>query len=200
MAGKRDYYEVLGVAKGADDEEIKKAYRRLAMQYHPDRNVGDGEAEEKFKEAAEAYEVLRDPEKRQRYDRYGHAGLNGANMPDFGDVQSIFDVFGDFFGDLFGQRGRRGPRPGGKIDIEVELDLIEAYRGTRKTFVVNREEVCSECSGEGTKRGTRPARCRRCDGHGVVMVSQGFFRLQQTCPGCGGHGVVITDPCPKCHG
>jgi molecular chaperone DnaJ len=201
MAAKRDYYEILGVRKEADDEEIKRAYRKLALQYHPDRNVGDKEAEEKFKEAAEAYEVLRDPDKRQRYDRYGHAGLNGANMPDFGDVQSIFDVFGDFFGDIFGQRGgRRGPRPGGKIDVEAELDLAEAYRGLRRSFRIRREDVCPECSGEGTKRGTTTAPCRRCNGHGVVMVSQGFFRLQQNCPGCGGHGFVITDPCPTCRG
>src|SRR5262245_2631963 len=193
---KRDYYEVLGVRREADDEEIKRAYRKLALQYHPDRNVGDKEAEEKFKEAAEAYEVLRDPEKRRRYDRYGHAGLNGANMPDFGDVQSIFDVFGDFFGDIFGPRGRRGPRPGGKIEVEIELDVAEAFRGTRKSFQLGRDDICPECRGDGTKRGTRPTNCRRCNGQGVILVSQGFFRLQQTCPGCGGHGVIITDPCP----
>src|SRR5579883_1303787 len=124
---KRDYYEVLGVRKEADGEEIKRAYRKLAMQYHPDRNVGDQEAEEKFKEAAEAYDVLSDPKKRQTYDRYGHAGLNGMNMPNF-DAESVFDMFGDLFGDIFGQRGgrRRGPRQGRRIDVEMELTLEEA--------------------------------------------------------------------------
>ncbi len=198
MAGKkRDYYEVLGVERGADDEEVKKAYRRLAMQYHPDRNVGDKEAEEKFKEAAEAYEVLRDPAKRQRYDRYGHAGLDGVNVPHFTNVESVFDILGDVFGDLFGQR-RQGPQGGRHLQVQVEVDLAEAYRGTQKTITIPREEVCPECYGEGNRRGTRKDLCKRCRGQGVVALNQGFFTLQRPCPGCGGRGTVIADPCPAC--
>jgi molecular chaperone DnaJ len=199
-SSKRDYYEVLAVDRQANDEEIKRAYRRLAMQYHPDRNVGDPEAEEKFKEASEAYEVLRDPEKRRRYDRYGHAGLDGMNMPHFNDAQSVFDLFGDIFGDLFGQRGRRGPPPGRDLQAVIEVDLVEAARGTTKTIHLSRDEVCPDCTGSGSRPGSRPATCRRCNGHGVVIQSQGFFRVQQTCRGCGGRGVVITDPCEGCRG
>jgi molecular chaperone DnaJ len=197
---KRDYYEVLGVPREADAEEIKRAYRKLAMQYHPDRNVGDGEAEIKFKEAAEAYEVLSDADKRERYDRYGHAGLQGLNVPHFSDAQSVFDLFGDLFGDVFGQRGRQGPRRGRDQKYEIELDLVEAAREVTKTITVAREELCGDCSGSGAKRGSRPAPCRRCNGHGVVVQSQGFFRVQQTCRACGGSGSVITDPCPACSG
>jgi molecular chaperone DnaJ len=197
---KRDYYEVLGVARGADAEEIKRSYRKLAMQYHPDRNVGDGEAEIRFKEAAEAYEVLSDSDKRERYDRYGHAGLQGLNVPHFSDAQSVFDLFGDLFGDVFGQRGRQGPRRGRDQKQEIVLELVEAARGVTKTITVSREENCGDCSGSGAKRGSRPAQCRRCNGHGVVVQSQGFFRVQQTCRACGGSGSVITDPCPDCSG
>jgi molecular chaperone DnaJ len=198
---KRDYYEILGVKREADDEEIKRAYRKLAMQYHPDRNVGDGDAEVKFKEAAEAYDVLRDPEKRARYDRYGHAGLEGMGVHDFSSRQSVFDIFGDLFGDLFGGgRGRHGPQPGRNLVMELEVDLLEAYRGVTKTINVPREELCGECSGSGARRGTRPAACRRCNGQGVVIQSQGFFRVQQTCRACGGRGLIVTDPCPACHG
>jgi molecular chaperone DnaJ len=198
---KRDYYEVLGVSRDAEAEEIKRAYRKLAMQYHPDRNAGDAEAERKFKEAAEAYDVLGDPQKRQRYDRYGHAGLEGLDLHDFNSRQSVFDVFGDLFSDFFGGGSRRhGPQPGRDLLLDVELDLLEAARGVRKTIQVHREEVCGECSGVGARRGSQPAVCRRCGGQGVVVQSQGFFRLQQTCRGCGGRGVIITDPCPSCHG
>lgn len=200
MASKRDYYEVLGVRKEADEEEIKKAYRQLAMKYHPDRNAGDGEAEERFKEAAEAYEVLHDRDKRQRYDRYGHAGLEGLNVPHFNDAQSVFDLFGDLFGDIFGQRRRHGPQPGRDLQIVMDIELPEAFRGIKKTINIPREEVCEECSGSGAAKGTRPATCKRCNGHGAVVMSQGFFRVQQTCRTCGGRGSVITDPCPKCHG
>jgi molecular chaperone DnaJ len=172
------------------------------MKYHPDRNVGDSEAEDKFKEAAEAYDVLRDTEKRARYDRYGHAGLEGFNgAPHFNDVRSVFDVFGNLFGDLFGGgAGRGGPQPGRDLQYNLEIDLLEAARGARKTFTIPREELCSECGGGGAKKGTRPAVCRRCDGHGVVVQRQGFFSVQRTCPGCGGRGAVITDPCPTCQG
>jgi len=201
MAAKRDYYDVLGVRREADEEEIKRAYRRLAMEHHPDRNAGNPEAEEKFKEAAEAYEVLRDSAKRQSYDRYGHAGLQGMNVPHFNDAQSVFDLFGDLFGDFFGTRGgRRGPQAGRDLQITIDIELIEAARGVTKTITVPREELCDECRGSGARRGTQPAACKRCQGRGVVIQSQGFFRMQQTCRGCGGSGYVITDPCANCHG
>ena len=191
MATKRDYYEVLGISRQASDEDIKKAYRKLAMQHHPDRNVGDDEAEFKFREAAEAYEVLRDPEKRERYDRFGHAGLEGTSMPNFNDNEVLRDLFGDLFGGLFGGGGggrRRGPQPGRDLQIAVEIDLLEAARGTTKSLRIPREELCGECKGSGAKRGTQPATCRRCQGHGVILQGQGFFRIQQTCNGCGGRG------------
>jgi molecular chaperone DnaJ len=203
MSSKRDYYEVLGVRKDADAEEIKKAYRKLAMQYHPDRNVGDDEAEAKFKEAAEAYDVLHDPAKRQRYDRYGHAGLQDLGGPTFTNAESVFDLFGDIFGDLFGGGrggGRRGRQQGRDLQIAVDITLEEAFRGVRKNLTIPREELCGECSGTGARKGTEPAMCRRCNGQGVVAVNQGFFRIQQTCRACGGQGRVITDPCPTCHG
>jgi len=171
------------------------------MQYHPDRNAGDADAEEKFKEAAEAYEVLHDADKRRRYDRYGYAGLDGMNMPHFNNAQSVFDIFGDLFGDIFGQRGgRHGAHGGRDLQVTLEIDLVEAYRGATKTITIPREENCADCGGMGNRRGTSPANCRRCQGHGAVLMNQGFFRIQQTCPGCGGRGVVITDPCPACHG
>jgi molecular chaperone DnaJ len=201
MAAKRDYYDVLGVRRDADEEEIKRAYRRLAMEHHPDRNVGNPEAEEKFKEAAEAYEILRDPSKRQSYDRYGHAGLEGMNVPHFNNAQSVFDLFGDLFGDMFGQRGgRRGPQAGRDLQITIDVELVEAARGITKTITVPREELCGECAGSGARKGTQPSPCKRCQGRGVVIQSQGFFRMQQTCRGCGGSGYVITDPCSGCHG
>ncbi len=199
-SSKRDYYEVLGVARDADDDTLKKAYRKLAMQYHPDRNIGNAEAEAKFKEASEAYEVLRDPQKRQLYDRYGHAGLEGTAMPNFANADAVFDMFGDIFGDLFGGRRRRGPRAGRDLQMALEIDLLEAARGVQKEIKVPRMETCSDCRGSGAKPGTRPATCRRCGGHGVVIQGQGFFRIQQTCGACGGQGAVITDPCRTCHG
>ena len=200
MASKRDYYEVLGVARDADDDTLKKAYRKLAMQYHPDRNVGDAEAEAKFKEASEAYDVLRDAGKRQLYDRYGFAGLEGAGLPHFANADAVMDIFGDILGDLFGGRRRRGPRPGRDLQIGIEIDLLEAARGVQKEIKVPRTESCSDCRGSGAKPGTRPSACRRCGGHGVVIQGQGFFRIQQTCSACGGRGAVITDPCHACHG
>jgi molecular chaperone DnaJ len=203
MASRKDYYEVLGVSKDADDETIKKAYRKLAMQHHPDRNVGDEEAEAKFKECAEAYEVLRDPQKRNRYDRYGHAGLDGGGVPQFNDVHSIFDLFGEVFGlgDIFGrQQGRGGRRAGRHLEATLEITLAEAALGTKKTLPFSREELCSECSGNGSRRGSQPTMCKRCNGQGAVLMSQGIFRIQQTCRTCGGRGVVIVDPCTTCQG
>jgi molecular chaperone DnaJ len=200
MAEKRDYYEVLGVRREASDDELKKAYRGLAMKYHPDRNSGDAEAAHRFKEVAEAYAVLSDSQKRQAYDRYGHAGLNGMQMPDFTSPDSIFDVLGDLFGGIFGGSHQRGPRQGQSIGVEMELELREAARGCKKTVTIPREENCGECGGNGSRRGSSPAPCRHCRGQGVVLMNQGFFRLQQTCRGCGGRGFVITDPCSACHG
>jgi molecular chaperone DnaJ len=198
---KRDYYEVLEIERGAVGDSITRAYRKLAMRYHPDRNGGNKEAEEKFKEAAEAYDVLRDAEKRARYDRYGHAGLEGFNgAPHFNDARDVFNVFGNLFGDLFGGSQRGGPQAGRDLQYNLEIDLVEAARGIKKSFTIPREELCPECSGTGAKRGTRPATCRRCDGHGVVIQRQGFFSVQRTCPGCGGRGSVIADPCGHCHG
>jgi molecular chaperone DnaJ len=200
MAQKRDYYEVLGVSRDADEDTLKKAYRKLAMQFHPDRNAGDPEAERQFKEASEAYDVLRDGQKRQLYDRYGHAGLQGAGLPNFGNIDPM-DIFGDILGDLFGGgRRRRGPQPGRDLQMAIEIDLLDAARGLKKEIKVPRAETCSDCSGSGAKPGTRPTNCRRCGGHGVVIQGQGFFRIQQTCGACGGQGAVITDPCRTCHG
>src|SRR5438552_14197236 len=156
MAGaKRDYYEVLEVERGADADAIARAYRKLAMRFHPDRNAGDKAAEDKFKEAAEAYDVLRDPDKRARYDRYGHAGLNGIGGPQFHDARSVFDVFGNLFGDLFGSGGgmRGGPQAGRDLQYHLDIDLLEAAKGVRKTFTIPREELCQECSGSGAKKG-----------------------------------------------
>jgi len=201
MADKRDFYDVLGVRKEASDDELKKAYRGLAMKYHPDRNSGDEDAAHRFKEVAEAYAVLSDPQKRQTYDRYGFAGLNGISMPDFSSSQSIFDLFGDLLGGIFGGGARqRGPRPGQDLGFEMEIDLVEAYRGCTKSITIPRAENCSECGGSGCRKGTSPTQCRHCRGHGVVLTNQGFFRIQQTCRGCGGRGVIITDPCPHCQG
>jgi molecular chaperone DnaJ len=199
VASKRDYYEVLMVARDADDEAIKSAYRKLAMQHHPDRNPGDHEAEIRFREITEAYEVLRDPNKRQRYDRYGHAGLD-AQLPNFGQADNVMDLFGDLFGGMFGGRMRRGPQPGRDLQVTVELDLLEAVRGVEKTITIPREEPCGDCGGSGCKKGSKPATCRRCNGQGVVIQGHGFFRIQQTCSGCGGSGAIITDPCNTCRG
>lgn len=202
MTSQRCYYEILGVAKDADDETIKKAYRQLALKYHPDRNHGDKEAETRFKEAAEAYEVLRDPAKRQRYDRYGHAGLNGMGIPSFDSAESIFDVFGDLFGGIFGggSRRRRGPRPGRDLQMAVSIDLREAAEGTTKSVTIHRPERCSTCSGSGMRPGSERSTCRRCGGRGEVAIVQGPFQMVQTCSACGGQGSVINDPCHDCRG
>jgi len=197
---KRCFYEILGVAREADEETLKKAYRKLAMQYHPDRNPGDAEADGKFKEAAEAFEVLRDPQKRQRYDRYGHAGLEGVAGHNFSNADSVMDMFGDLFGDLFGGRRQRGPRQGSDLQVAFEIDLVEAYKGTQRELKIPRQERCHDCGGSGARPGSQPVQCRRCNGHGVVIQGQGFFRVQQTCSACRGQGVVISDPCQTCRG
>ncbi len=203
-ATKRDYYEVLGINRDAAPDDIKKAYRQMALKFHPDRNPGDDEAPKKFKEAAEAYEVLSDPDKRQRYDRYGHAGLNGAAFHDFRSADDIMSAFGDIFGgaifgDLFAER-RRGPRPGPDLLMKLEINLVEAARGATRTIDVNRQDFCSECRGSGARKGTSPTTCNYCGGRGQIVQARGFFQMATTCPACGGEGVRITDPCTNCRG
>lgn len=201
---KRDFYEVLGVARDSEPDDVKRAYRQMALKFHPDRNPGDKDAEKRFKEAAEAYEVLSDPEKRQRYDRYGHAGLEGAAVHDFrstDDIMSAFsDIFGGgLFGDLFGER-RRGPRPGPDLLMKLEIELVEAARGTSRSIEVSRQEFCSDCRGSGSRKGTSPTTCNYCGGRGQIVQARGFFQVATTCPACGGDGVRVTDPCPTCRG
>ena len=206
MAEKRDYYEVLGVERSASNGQISEAYRKLALKYHPDRNPGDDEAVVKFKEAAEAFEVLSHAEKRAAYDRYGHAGLAGGGAPQFHDIGDIFAAFGDIFGeglfgDFFGRgRGGRRPRRGGDIHCEVTLDLLEAARGTAKIVQFERHQKCETCGGSGAKPGTHPEPCSYCGGHGVVVQSSGIFSMQTTCPSCHGAGIVIRHRCTACRG
>ena len=202
---KRDYYEVLGVNRDAGDDEIKKAYRKLAMKYHPDRNPDNKEAEEKFKEAKEAYEMLSDPQKKAAYDRYGHAGVDpsmGAG-PGAQGFDGFADAFGDIFGDLFGGGGRGGRSNvyrGADLRYNLEITLEEAARGAEKTIRIPTVEECGTCHGSGAKPGTHPKPCPTCQGHGQVRVPQGFFSIQQTCPKCHGSGKIIPDPCRDCGG
>ncbi|GJM04537.1 MAG: chaperone protein DnaJ [marine bacterium B5-7] len=205
MADKRDYYEVLGVSKNADEAELKKAYRRLAMKHHPDRNEGDDKAEEKFKEAKEAYDILSEPQKRAAYDQFGHAGVDtsaaggGAGGAGFGD---IFDsVFGDIFGGG-GAGGRGGSRVyrGADLRYNLELSLEDAVAGTTVKIRVPKMVVCESCKGSGAKKGSAPVSCPTCGGHGQVRMQQGFFSVQQACPQCRGQGKIISDPCGPCRG
>lgn len=200
---KRDYYEVLSVSRTSTEVELTKAYRKLAMQHHPDRNVGDAEAEVRFKEVTEAYEVLKDPQKRAVYDRHGHAGLSGMNGGGGGGAgfTDLFDdLLGSFFGGGGGRRGRGGPRPGRDIQAVIDLDLVEAATGVKRTQTVPREENCQTCGGSGAKPGTKPAACKRCGGQGQVVMNQGFLSVAQPCRACNGRGHVITDPCGGCRG
>lgn len=206
MAEKRCYYEVLGVSRSATDAEISEAYRKLALKYHPDRNPADEYAVARFKEAAEAFEVLSNPEKRARYDRYGHAGIEGiaGGAPHFRDVSDIFDAFGDMFGDFFGglggRRRRRRVHRGADVRCEVTLDLLEAARGATKVVRFQRHERCESCGGTGAKPGTHPESCPYCGGSGQVVQSTGIFSLQTTCPSCHGTGRIIRDACSECRG
>ncbi|MFL9815464.1 molecular chaperone DnaJ [Stutzerimonas sp. VN223-3] len=203
---KRDYYEVLGVERGASEAELKKAYRRLAMKHHPDRNPGDKAAEDAFKEANEAYEVLSDASKRQAYDQYGHAGVDpqmGAGAGAAYGNANFSDIFGDVFSDFFaGGRGssRGGAQRGSDLRYTLELDLEEAVRGTTVTIRVPTLAECKTCDGSGAKKGTSPVTCTTCGGIGQVRMQQGFFSVQQTCPRCHGSGKMISDPCGSCHG
>jgi len=207
---KRDYYEVLGVNKGANAGEVKKAYRKLALKYHPDKNPGDKAAEDKFKECAEAYEVLSNTDKRSRYDQYGHDGLRGSGMHDFSHMNAddISSVFGDIFGDIFGgfgggsRRGQRrnGPQRGLDLETSVELTLNEIADGAEKTIEFTRQDECESCKGSGGEKGAQPKTCGTCGGSGQVARGGGFFQMVSTCPTCSGSGQVISKPCRKCRG
>ena len=217
---KRDYYDILGVSRSASQEEIKKAYRQMALKYHPDRNPGNKEAEDQFKEAAEAYEVLSDQEKRRRYDQFGHEGMRGVHGRDFHDVNDIFSAFGDIFGGGFGGgifdevfggsgRGRRSSRsqhgtPGADLKVKLPLTLEEIATGIEKKIKVRKQKKCDVCNGSGTKSGTETSSCPQCNGSGELrQVSRsmfGQFVNIATCPTCGGEGRIVRDPCLNCHG
>jgi molecular chaperone DnaJ len=210
MATKRDYYEILGVPKNASDEEIKKAYRKLAMKYHPDRNEGDKNAEAKFKEAKEAYEMLSDAQKRAAYDQFGHAGVDpnmrgGFGGPGAEGFGGFAEAFGDIFGDIFGggragAGGRRQVYRGADLSYAMEVTLEEAAAGKEAQIRIPSWESCETCHGSGAKPGTQAKTCTTCNGAGVVQMRQGFFSVQQTCPHCRGTGKIIPEPCPTCHG
>ena len=207
MADKRDYYEVLGAKKDATEKELKKLYRKLAMQYHPDRNPDNPEAEAKFKEAAEAYDVLSNAEKRARYDRFGHAGMSGAG---FGSTDDIFSSFGDMFADLFGfgggggqqrrRKGRNGPRQGSDVRFDLTVSFEEAIQGTTKEVTLKRSEECDTCDGTGGKAGTEPVVCATCGGRGEVIQQQAFLQVRTTCPTCRGAGRTYKESCSVCSG
>lgn len=209
MPDKRDYYEVLGVSKGASDDELKKAYRKLAKQYHPDLNPGNKEAEAKFKEANEAYAVLSDSEKRQNYDQYGHAGVDGQGFGGFNGAGfdiDLDDLFGSFFGGGFGgsRQRRTGPQRGANLKYRMNLDFMEAAFGVEREIKVSKEDLCDTCHGHGTKDGSEPEKCSTCQGSGQVNQRQqtmfGAVMTSRACPACGGKGTVVKNPCGTCGG
>ncbi|MBQ9537018.1 MAG: molecular chaperone DnaJ [Desulfovibrionaceae bacterium] len=197
----RDYYEVLGVSRNATEDELKKAYRKLAMKYHPDHNPGDAEAEQKFKEAAEAYDVLRDENKRARYDRFGFAGMHDGGGG-FNSADDIFSHFGDIFGDLFGfsMHSSQQAARGADLRYNLTISFEQAAKGDKVTLTIPRHATCPDCNGSGAAKGTRPETCRHCNGSGQVRRSQGFFQIAMPCPVCHGQGKVIVKPCPCCKG
>ncbi|MGL4447624.1 MAG: molecular chaperone DnaJ, partial [Shewanella sp.] len=201
---KRDYYEVLGVGRDASEREIKKAYKRLAMKFHPDRNPGDKSAEANFKEVKEAYEILTDTDKKAAYDQFGHAGVDPNRGGGYGGGQGDFgDIFGDVFGDIFGGGRRGGQRQaarGSDLRYNLELSLEEAVKGLTKELRIPTLASCDVCDGSGAKKGTSATTCGTCHGQGQVQMRQGFFAVQQPCPTCHGRGKIIKDPCTKCHG
>lgn len=210
MADKRDYYEILEITRTASDQEIKSAYRRLAMKYHPDRNQGDATAEERFKEASEAYSVLSDAQKRAQYDRFGHAGVGNGGSNGAGFDPTVFQDFGDIFGDIFGfgdlfgagagRRGRNRAQRGSDLRYDLEISFDEALHGVDHDIVFHRQEGCEACRGRGTRGGAEPATCSSCGGRGQVRFQQGFFSVARTCSSCGGTGSIVRDPCPECRG
>ncbi|EEF80049.1 Chaperone protein DnaJ [Methylophaga thiooxydans] len=203
---KRDFYEVLGISRTATEAEIKKAYRRMAMKYHPDRNPDDAEAESKFKEAKEAYEILSDSQKRTAYDQFGHDGVDqsmGGGFGRGGGAGGFSDIFGDVFNDIFGAGGAGGRQQayrGADLRYRLDLSLEEAVAGTTAKIRIPVNVECKTCDGSGAKKGTEPVTCTTCGGHGQVRIQQGFFTMQQACPHCGGTGKMIKDPCTDCHG
>lgn len=203
---KRDYYEVLGVDKGANKQELKKAYRRVAMKFHPDRNPDNEEAEAKFKEANEAYEVLSNEDKRAAYDRFGHAGVDGQAGGGYGGggPEGFSDIFGDVFGDIFGGGGgggrQRGPARGSDLKYNLEIELGQAVTGTTVSIDIPKLDSCDVCDGSGAAAGSTPTTCNTCGGVGQVRMQQGFFAVQQTCPTCHGNGRIISNPCRPCRG
>lgn len=199
----RDYYEILSVSRTAGEDEIRQAYRKLAMRYHPDRNPDDAEAAMKFREAAEAYEVLRDPEKRARYDHFGHAGIEGAGAAGFGSAEDIFAHFSDIFGDLFGfASANAGPRPEAGADLRYNLTISfkQAAHGDEVSLELPKHISCPDCKGSGAAADAKVETCRQCKGTGQVRRSQGFFQIAMPCPGCHGSGQTISRPCPRCKG
>lgn len=204
MATKRDYYEILGVARNATESDLKSAYRKLAIKFHPDKNPGDKEAEDKFKEAAEAYEVLRDPQKRQIYDQFGHQGLEGSGFSGFGGFEDIFSSFGGIFEDLFGFGGGRSRSQnryrGSDLRYDMTLEFEQAAFGIETQIEIEKMDACKSCGGSGCKSGTYPETCRQCQGSGQVSRSQGFFTVRTTCSVCRGAGQVIVHPCDECRG
>ncbi|UCE52488.1 MAG: molecular chaperone DnaJ [Desulfobacterales bacterium] len=204
MSTKRDYYDILGVNRNASEDELKASYRKLALNYHPDRNPGNKEAEDKFKEAAEAYEVLRDPEKRSIYDQFGHQGLEGSGFSGFGGFEDIFSSFSDIFEDFFGfgmrRRSRTRVQRGADLRYDLTLSFMEAAFGTETEIEIEKTEPCPECHGNGCEPGTQPETCRQCGGTGQVSRTQGFFTVRTTCANCRGQGQTIPHPCAKCRG
>jgi len=217
VAGKQDYYELLGVKRNASEGDIKKAYRKLAMKYHPDKNPGDKEAESRFKEISEAYEILSDPSKRQQYDRFGHEGLKSAFGPggfdfarDFTHAADLQDILGSLFGeggglfdDFFGggrRRTREGPQKGSDLRFDLEIDLEEAAFGSERSVTLPMNQDCAKCHGSGVASGSRRETCKQCGGRGAVVAGGGFFQVRQTCPVCGGVGTIVRNPCRTCQG
>jgi len=204
MTTKRDYYEILGIGRSSSENDMKTAYRKMAMKYHPDRNPGDKAAEENFKEAAEAYEVLRDAQKRSIYDQYGHQGLEGSGFSGFGGFEDIFSSFGDIFEDFFGfnsgRRTQNRARRGADLRYDLTLSFMEAAFGTETEIGVEKLQACPSCQGNGCEPGTQPERCKSCAGSGQVSRSQGFFTVRTSCPSCHGTGQTISKPCNRCRG
>ena len=203
---KQDYYKILGISKSANTQDIKKSYKKLAMKYHPDRNQGNKNAEKKFKEIKEAYEILSNPQKRSAYDQYGHSAFeqgysnNSAFESSFSSSTDFGDIFGDVFGDIFGHNNNSRPKKGSDLQYNIELTLEEAVKGSNKEIFISKLHKCHFCNGSGSHLGTKPKKCNTCQGSGQIHIRQGFFSVQQTCSYCNGKGEIISNPCIKCQG